>query len=124
MKPLRVLVAHRDATRRDELAGLLRRADHHVLPAESTALAAELMATDMDALLLDLEFPDLNLSALRRVLGSVEDREPESLDAAERRHIALVLRYTGGNKRRAAHILGISRSTLLNKVRKYELEPH
>ena len=27
-----------------------------------------------------------------------------------------------GNKRKAAHLLGISRSTLLNKVRKYGLE--
>ena len=48
--------------------------------------------------------------------------EPDSLDAAERRHIALTLRYTGGNRRRAAQLLGISRSTLLHKVRKYGLE--
>ena len=46
---------------------------------------------------------------------------PDSLDAAERRHIALTLRYTGGNRRRAAQLLGISRSTLLHKVRKYGL---
>jgi polyisoprenoid-binding protein YceI len=32
-----------------------------------------------------------------------------------------MLRHTGGNKRRAAHLLGISRSTLLHKVRKYGL---
>jgi DNA-binding NtrC family response regulator len=48
--------------------------------------------------------------------------EPDSLDAAERRHIALTLRYTGGNRRRAAQLLGISRSTLLHKVRKYDLD--
>ena len=46
---------------------------------------------------------------------------PDSLEAAERRHIALMLRHTGGNKRQAAHLLGISRSTLLHKVRKYGL---
>jgi DNA-binding protein Fis len=45
------------------------------------------------------------------------------LEAAERRHIALMLRHTSGNKRRAALLLGISRSTLLHKVRKYRLDP-
>ena len=48
--------------------------------------------------------------------------EPDSLEAAERRHIALMLRYTEGNRRRAAQLLGISRSTLLHKVRKYGLD--
>ena len=32
-----------------------------------------------------------------------------------------MLKHTGGNKRQAAHLLGISRSTLLHKVRKYGL---
>jgi DNA-binding protein Fis len=32
-----------------------------------------------------------------------------------------MLRHTGGNKRQAAYLLGISRSTLLHKVRKYGL---
>jgi DNA-binding protein Fis len=32
-----------------------------------------------------------------------------------------VLHFTGGNKRQAALILGISRSTLLHKVRKYHI---
>lgn len=43
------------------------------------------------------------------------------LDAAEKEHIALTLRHTRGNKRQAAHLLGIARSTLLAKVRKYGL---
>jgi two-component system NtrC family response regulator len=80
------------------------------------------MDADADTLLLDLDFPDLDLATLRRALGAVGKAEPDSLDAAERRHIARVLQFTAGNKRRAAHILGISRSTLLHKVRKYELE--
>jgi DNA-binding protein Fis len=33
-----------------------------------------------------------------------------------------MLRYTEGNRRRAAQLLGISRSTLLHKVRKYGLD--
>lgn len=46
---------------------------------------------------------------------------PESLDAAEKRHLSAALRFTGGNKRQAAILLGIARSTLLAKVRKYGL---
>jgi DNA-binding NtrC family response regulator len=46
---------------------------------------------------------------------------PETLEAAERRHIAAVLRFTGGNKRKAALLLGVARSTLLAKVRRYAL---
>jgi DNA-binding NtrC family response regulator len=76
----------------------------------------------VDALLLDLRLPGLDIDDLRQALSSDKPTEPDSLDAAERRHLALVLRHTAGNKRRAALILGISRSTLLNKVRKYQLE--
>ncbi len=65
--------------------------------------------------------PGLDLSALRKSISAPDIDEPESLDAAERRHLALMLRHTGGNKRKAAQLLGISRSTLLNKVRKYRL---
>ena len=122
MKPLRILVAHHDATRRGELAQLLRQADHLASEAASGPAAAELMATDTDTLLLDLTAPDLDIAALRQALGSLGEAEPDTLEAAERRHIARVLHYTAGNKRRAAHILGISRSTLLNKVRKYGLQ--
>jgi len=46
---------------------------------------------------------------------------PESLAGAEGRHIRAVLRFTNGNKRQAALLLGIARSTLLAKVRKFGL---
>ena len=46
---------------------------------------------------------------------------PESLEAAEARHLAAMLRHTGGNWRKAAILLGIARSTLLAKIRKYGL---
>lgn len=46
---------------------------------------------------------------------------PESLEAAESRHITAMLRHTGGNRRQAAIMLGVARSTLLAKIRKYGL---
>lgn len=46
---------------------------------------------------------------------------PESLEAAEARHIAATLHHTGGNRRQAAAQLGVARSTLLAKIRKYGL---
>jgi DNA-binding NtrC family response regulator len=122
MKPLNILVVHGDPARRGELVAALRRADYTTLEAERAVQAAEMLAPSVDAMLLDLTAPDMDVSALRGALGSSEKAEPDSLDAAERRHLSRVLRHTGGNKRRAALILGISRSTLLNKVRKYRLE--
>ena len=44
---------------------------------------------------------------------------PESLDAAQARHISAVSRFTGGNKRQAALLLGVARSTLLAKMRRF-----
>jgi Nif-specific regulatory protein len=47
--------------------------------------------------------------------------EPASLEEVERRHILEILRQTGWNKSRASAILGIERSTLDRKIRRYEL---
>ncbi len=48
--------------------------------------------------------------------------EPFSLADIERRHILATLEYTKGNKSRAAGILGIERSTLDRKLRRYAIE--
>jgi DNA-binding NtrC family response regulator len=122
MKPLQLLVALPDTSRREDLARLLQDVERSALVVGSAEAAAEALTAEVDMVLLDLSLPDLDRTALRRAL-SPTFQEPDSLDAAERRHLALVLRHTAGNKRKAAHILGISRSTLLNKVRKYRLEP-
>lgn len=47
--------------------------------------------------------------------------EPTSLSDMEKKHIAATLSLTGWNKSRAAEILGIERSTLDRKIRRYEL---
>lgn len=45
-----------------------------------------------------------------------------SLEEVEREHIRRVLEAVGGNRQRAAEILGISREMLQGKIRKYRLE--
>jgi DNA-binding NtrC family response regulator len=46
----------------------------------------------------------------------------ESLQIVERRHIERMLRHHQGNRTHAAKDLGISRATLINKIKTYELE--
>jgi DNA-binding NtrC family response regulator len=123
MKPLLILVLDGDPERRQSLMTLLRQADHEAVSAANPDAAVEAIESGrFDALVLDLTLPHLDAGALRRALSPGDPAYPESLEDVERRHLALVLRHTSGNKRKAAHLLGISRSTLLNKVRKYGLE--
>ena len=122
MKPLHILLLDRDDASQRDLLELLRGAGHRVVTALDTDHVAEaLVGGEFDTLVVDLTWPELDIVALCRTLSPGSDPEPDSLEAAERRHLALVLRHTSGNKRRAALLLGISRSTLLNKVRKYGL---
>ena len=52
-------------------------------------------------------------------MSSVGDTVP--LETLERQHIAGVLDGTNGNKNQAAQILGIDRTTLYNKLKKYQI---
>lgn len=123
MSPLHLLVLSPASERRDALLTALRGAGHQVVAVLDGPSAAEAIgAGGFDALVLDLGWHELELARLREALVPSGPVEPDSLDSAERRHIALALRYTGGNRRRAAQLLGISRSTLLHKVRKYDLD--
>lgn len=122
MTPLHVLVLERDPARTDELLGLLRAAGHRAAAApDAPAAAMAIGVPGFDTLVVDLGVPEIDLALLRQALAPSDPTDPASLDAAERRHIALTLRHTDGNRRRAATLLGISRSTLLNKIRKYGL---
>lgn len=120
MPPILLLVA--DPDRRRALAAALRAGGQDPLVVESTEAAVEALATaEPDGLLLDLSLPLLDRAALREALAPGRPVPPDSLDEVERRHIHLVLRHTGGNRRQAARLLGISRSTLHNKLRRYAL---
>jgi DNA-binding NtrC family response regulator len=122
MRPVHLLILDGNAQRRTELVALLRGAGHHVaLAPDATAAAAALGSAGFELMVLDPAWPELDTARLREALAASRAIEPEPLEAAERRHIALTLRFTAGNKRRAAELLGIARSTLLHKVRKYGL---
>lgn len=45
--------------------------------------------------------------------------QAQSLSEIERQHIERTLRHHGGNRTRAAAELGISRATLINKIKHY-----
>ena len=123
MPPLHLVILARAPEPRDALLAALRGAGNHAAAAPDGPAAADAIgAPGCDALVVDLGWPELDLGRLREALAPSGGVEPDSLAAAERRHIALTLRHTGGNRRRAAHLLGISRSTLLHKVRKYGLD--
>jgi DNA-binding NtrC family response regulator len=59
-----------------------------------------------------------------RARPGVGDRRhtPQTLDELERQHIERTLRHHNGNRTRAAHELGISRATLINKIKRYSIQ--
>lgn len=62
-------------------------------------------------------------SRWRRVAErSGEPHQPRTLAQVEREQIERALRHHGGNRTRAARELGISRATLINKIRVYALD--
>jgi DNA-binding NtrC family response regulator len=58
----------------------------------------------------------------RRIGEPLSKIQAVSLDEIERRHIERTLRRHGGNRTRAAEELGISRATLINKIKAYALD--
>jgi len=75
----------------------------------------------------EIGIEDLTLSNLSTAGDTVDPAlpidqyEPMSLSEMEQIHVLATLRATGWNKSRAASILGIERSTLDRKIRRYEL---
>jgi Nif-specific regulatory protein len=74
-----------------------------------------------------IDVGDLTLSSLATAGDTVDvpvsgsRYEPASLEDMERRHILATLNATGWNKSRTAAILGIERSTLDRKIRRFQI---
>lgn len=124
MKSSHILVLDPDTSRREGVVQALRSSGHMPVAAGGPSEAADALSVPgLDYAMVALTTPGLDASMLRESIAPHAPVEPEPLDDVERRHIARTLSYTRGNKRRAAHLLGIARSTLLAKVRKYNLDP-
>jgi len=123
MQALQILVVSQDASRARHLGDALRQAGHSVVTSsETTTAGAELASPGLDAAVIDLSLPGLDRPTLGRALGpDTPTLPPEPLQVVERRQIVAALLYTGGNKRKAAQILGMARSTLIQKVRRYDI---
>jgi Nif-specific regulatory protein len=65
----------------------------------------------------------LSLGTSSSEMARTSTRGDDSLSGAERTHIAQVLEKTNGNKRRAATLLGVSRSRLDRLMEKHGLAP-
>jgi two-component system, NtrC family, response regulator AtoC len=68
----------------------------------------------------ELEIGDLD--DIKAVVGASGGGSIGSLDQMEKDHIIKVLKETGGNKKKAAEILGIERRTLYNKAKRLGID--
>ncbi|MDX6695771.1 MAG: two-component system, NtrC family, response regulator HydG [Blastocatellia bacterium] len=64
--------------------------------------------------------PEAEMASAQASNANTGETPPATLDQLERQHILRVLDETGGNRERAAAILGISARTLYRKLREYE----
>ena len=62
------------------------------------------------------------LSFDRSLEPDQDEAQAQTLDDAERRHIALVLSQAGGKVDEAARVLALSRSSLYAKLKKYGIK--
>jgi DNA-binding NtrC family response regulator len=106
---------------------------HRETPVLSTEVAEAMLAHDWPGNVRELENALTRAAVLATgkvirpehlALGQAGAPAPEllSLDEVERRHVARTLEVTGGQKTRAAHILGVSRPRLNRLIEKYGLE--
>jgi transcriptional regulator with PAS, ATPase and Fis domain len=105
-------------------ADALEALERHDWPGNVRELAnvlerAQILAEEHCITLDDL--PDNLVAARRSLAGGLENGDPRSLEALERRHVLSVLQQEGGNKVHAARALGISRRALYRLLEKYQV---
>jgi two-component system response regulator TtrR len=93
--------------------------DLNHLAAVTACVCAKVRLMRQNALL--REALDRLVSDPRTGGGELRHR-PQALAEVERLHIEKTLRFHEGNRTRAAHELGISRATLINKIKVYGLD--
>ena len=142
--PLR-LPPVRDRAREDR-AALVQRMHHDLgreLPEGPTSMAGEVLERFLAypwpgnvreirnvlerAMILGQGLPQVAIEHLPgefRNRPGIGDRRhtPMTLEELERQHIERTLRHHNGNRTRAAHELGISRATLINKIKRYDFK--
>ena len=69
----------------------------------------------------DIEPEDVVFSLIEANINDNRDDSSKSLDEIEKEHLLRVLNTNGWNKEKAAAILGINRSTLFRKLKRYEI---
>jgi DNA-binding NtrC family response regulator len=109
----------------EEVLRLLERHDYrgNVRELENLINSAVLMETgrQLTSLSLPAHFHEAQLKARPQPRPGEAGEEDLSLESVEREHIDRVLARTGGNRTLAAKLLGISRGTLIAKVKKYAI---
>ncbi len=82
------------------------------------------LRTLLERTVIESSAPALTLEDFPRAVreASADGSRKMSLEELERAYIIEILGYTQGKKSRAAHILGISRKTLLEKRKRYGLQ--
>jgi transcriptional regulator with GAF, ATPase, and Fis domain len=91
------------------------------LPERVRAAAA---ARDAEAHAPHGEAPAADAPADAPATAPADEEALVSLSELEGRHIARVLRHTGGNKQAAARLLGIDRTTLQRMIKRHGLDPN
>ncbi|HEX4629151.1 MAG TPA: response regulator [Gemmatimonadales bacterium] len=120
------LTGHEDGGDGDPGVRAMRRGAEHAVNrpvdldhvAAATARVCEKVRLARENMLLRGELERLQ-PAQPDVVGGDPPHEPQALAEVERLHIEKTLRFHGGNRTRAAHELGISRATLINKIKSY-----